>query len=171
MRLRHAANVMYQQLANHPDMVAVVDVLLWGGDVLAPVGAFIRGHFDLNVPEFAESLEALTLRLSGTCSDDEVQKIVAVLKGFYKHTSSSESAKQWRGCVVETLTYTLIKEFYADNDCLLGCLVYARNNSAVKVTLKEVDICAWDNNKRIGEAYECKMSPAAIENADCYNLT
>lgn len=172
MKLRPAGNTHMQELAKHPHVQAIVQALEDDWELLESAAAILREYSGRAPEGLEEALDAETLTYAdlNDIVPPSVMKLMDALRTLYGQASSDEDANRKRGKVLESLVHSFIAHYYDGKSCLMDCLVSARTNAYQQVTIKEVDVCAWDIEEMAGEAYECKTKPEYIASDDCDNL-
>jgi|GEM_PF-5884952 len=131
--------------------------------------SIIRDYDEYPSKEFTEAVASLH-DITYHTPREIIQEGIVLLTHCYEQSQRKGQLNQFRGQVVEQVTYEVVQPFYDPGCCFVNALVYAHDNHREEITHAEIDICAWDAATSFGEAYECKVNPYRLEHEDCTNL-
>jgi len=175
-----------QALAENPDVQAVADAADIPG-ALGTIAALIRDHDGRDPSRFDRALDGAygilyTLIDAATTGDDQrdadeedeiaerVEAVVQAMRTMYANATDPKDLGKRRGKALELFVYRRIAGMYETNDCQMDCCVLGENAHYDNLAGREFDVCAWDETRFMGEAYECAVKPYGLVHRDCQAL-
>ncbi|SRR5579875_874939 len=185
MRVTQAWTTTMQSLADNPDVRTVTNAASIPG-ILGTIATLLRDHDGSN-PEMLEYAlngayqiiyALLDAQLESPDEEDDSESaignqakaMVQSVRGLYASAANRKELDRRRGKVLELLVYRRIAELYVDGDCQMDCSVTGNNAYYHNLKGREFDVCAWDENRLMGEAYECAVRPYGLVYRDCTAL-
>jgi len=173
-----------QALGENTDVQAVAEAASLPG-TLDTVARLIRDHDGSNPDIFRyaltgaykylqEDIDAALQRAGHSSSGAEiaerVEATIQAVRTMYANAADENDLGKRRGKILELLVYRRIKDFYDEGDCQLDCMIIGSNAHYEKLDGREFDVCAWDEARTEGEAYECAVRPYGLLHRDCQAL-